>query len=82
MVRLFSRLVRGLSSHSFYLGWTRSSAVFLILQGFFGGSNDSSIASIGLTVVLTVLLASGVLLVVLGIKDLIRDFRRRFLQSH
>ena len=75
MVRLLlSRATHLLSSHSFYVVWTRTSAVTLLLQGVFS-SSDSSVAEFGITFILGLLLVSGVLLLALGIRDLIRDLR-------
>ena len=65
---------RGISLGFFYAVWVRASAVALVLWAAF--SKDSAwVAQAGLTVILMLLFVSGLLLLALGARDLIRDFR-------
>ena len=75
MVRLLlSRLIRHISMHAFYSLWIRASGVTFVLWAAFSAT-DSWIAETSLTFILILLLIGGIFLVVLGIRDLIRDFR-------
>jgi hypothetical protein len=76
---LWNAVVRCASLRAFYFVWTRTSAATIGLWLVFSG-DDSWLATAGLTVLLISLLVGGVFLLLLGIRDLIRDFRR-FLQA-
>jgi hypothetical protein len=77
MVRLLlSRRIRGLSTRGFYSLWTRASAGMFVLWALSFTATDSWIAETGLTLLLILLLVGGIFLLVVGIRDLIRDVRR------
>jgi membrane protein required for beta-lactamase induction len=72
-------MIRGITLGFFYAVWVRASAVGLVLWAAF--SRDSAwFAQAALTVILMLLFVSGILLLGLGARDLIRDFRH-FLQA-
>jgi hypothetical protein len=78
MIRLIaSRVSQFLTSRLFPTAWIRVSAVTLLLQRILQATN-SSVAQIGVGVMLILLLVSGVLLIALGVRDLIRDLRHFF----
>jgi hypothetical protein len=77
MIRLLlSRMICRISTRSFYSLWICASGATLILWATTLTAADSWIAQTGLTLVLVILLVGGIVLFVLGIRDLIRDFRR------
>ena len=78
MFCLLSRIVLRVSTRLFYSVWTGASALTFVLCAIFAGENFW-LAQTGLFFILILLLVSGVFLLLLGIKDLIRDFRH-FLQ--
>ena len=76
MVRLvLNRATRRISTRLFYVVWTRTSAVTFVLWAAAFSVDDSRLAQTGLIFILFLLLASGILLLAIGIRDLIRDFR-------
>jgi hypothetical protein len=77
MIRLLlSRTIGRISTRSFFAVWIRASGAMLFLWVATLTAADSWIAQTGLTFVLIILLVGGIVLFVLGIRDLIRDFRR------
>ena len=76
MIRLLLvRMIGRISTRSFYSLWIRASGATLVLWAATLTAADSWIAQTGLTLILVILLAGGILLFVLGIRDLIRDLR-------
>ena len=74
MIRLLLvRMIGGISTRSFYSLWIRASGATLVVWAATLTGADSWIAETGLTLILVILLAGGILLFVLGIRDLIRD---------
>jgi hypothetical protein len=72
---LWSGAARRISIHLFYRAWIRISAIGVILWTAL--SADSPwFAQAGLTIILILLLAGGILLLVLGTRDFIRDLRQ------
>ena len=59
----------------FYILWTRISATAVVIWAALSGEN-SWVATIGLGGVLVLLLLGGFVLLVLGVRDLVRDVRR------
>jgi len=57
-----------------YILWTRISAMTVVIWAALSGEN-SWVATIGLGAVLVLLLLGGVVLLVLGVRDLVRDVR-------
>jgi len=77
MIRLLlSRTIGRISTRSFFSVWIRASGAMLFVWVATLTAADSWIAQTGLTLVLIILLVGGIVLFVLGIRDLIRDFRR------
>jgi len=74
MIRLLlSRAISRISIRGSYTVWTRGAVLTMVMWAAFTG-DDSSIAKTGLTFILILLLAGGVVLLAFGIRDLIRDF--------
>jgi hypothetical protein len=81
MMRLaLVNVARGISVRLFYAIWIRTSAVAFALWYAFS-ANNSWIPQAGLTLILILLLVSGVLLLLLAARDFFRDFRH-FLKEH
>ena len=77
MIRLLLiRAIGGISIRCFYSLWIRASGVTLVLWAATITAADSWLAETGLTLIMVILLIGGILLFVLGIRDLIRDLRR------
>jgi hypothetical protein len=60
-----------------YTLWTRTSAAVIVLWAALSG-DSSWIATIGLSALLILLLLGGIVLLVLGVRDLARDLRHHF----
>jgi hypothetical protein len=73
---LLVRAVGYVSIRSFYSLWIRASGVTMVLFVANLSAASSWFVTTGLIVILAILLVGGILLLVLGIRDLIRDFRR------
>jgi hypothetical protein len=70
---LLNQILRRTSLRFLYLTWIRTSAAALFLWAALSLDNQWFALS-GLTMILVVLLVSGILLLALGVKDLVRDF--------
>jgi len=64
----------------FYILWTRTSATAVVIWAALSGES-SWVATIGLGAVLVLLLLGGVVLLVLGVRDLVRDVLRHLHNS-
>ena len=77
MVRLtWNNAPRRTAAYRFYSVWTQTSCLTLVLSAVAFASIDSWISYAGLSFTLIALLLGGTFLLVLGIRDLVRDFRR------
>jgi hypothetical protein len=68
-------ITRGLSMRAFYALWTRLSIAAMILWAAVFNVVDTWIAYIGLMLLLVLLLFGGILLLVTGLRDVVRDLR-------
>ena len=64
-----------MSFHFFYSAWTRTSSVALMLWALSLVADDTWPVKTALTVILVLLLATGIGLLLLGLRDLARDLR-------
>jgi hypothetical protein len=70
---LLKKILRSLSVHFVYLKWIRASAAALVLWAAY--LTDSGwLPEAALSLILVALLIGGILLLISGIKDLVRDF--------
>ena len=69
-------VIRGVSLREFYTLWTRVSIGAMILWAAVFNAVDTWIAYIGLILLLILLLFGGILLLVAGLRDVVRDLRR------
>jgi hypothetical protein len=67
--------VKFMSLQFFYSVWTRTSTTALVLWGLSFVADDTWFVKTALTVILALLLVTGILLLGLGLRDLARDFR-------
>ena len=70
----WSGLIQRISMHLFYRAWVRTSAVVVIVWAALW-ADSPWFAQAGLTIILMLLFLGGILLLVLGTRDLIRDLR-------
>jgi hypothetical protein len=77
MIRLFwRRTIGSASAGSYYSLWICAAGAMLVLWGAVSAVGDSWLAWIGLTLMLILLLIGGIVLLAIGTRDAIRNFRR------
>jgi uncharacterized membrane protein YcjF (UPF0283 family) len=74
--RLITRAIGPITIRAVYYLWIRVSGAMLVLSAMSLSAADSWLAQTGLTLVLCMLLIGGILILVFGVRDLFRDWRR------
>ena len=64
-----------MSLHLFYSAWTRTSTVALVLWALSFAADERWFVKAALIVILILLLVTGIVLLLLGLRDLARDLR-------
>jgi hypothetical protein len=72
---LMNRIMTAISIRSLYWAWTRASEFAVVLWVLSLVGEDTWFVKAALTGVLLLLLIAGVVLLLFGLRDLIRDFR-------
>jgi hypothetical protein len=75
-------MLRSFTKRSFRAGWIKGSGAIFAVSAATLSLSDSWLVQIGLIITLVLLLVSGISIVVVGISDLIRNYRRLARESH